>query len=98
MIPDYYRPIFAADADGYIKRLAGWPYAGMAIAADRWAERKYHFAREIWPKREQACPGFKDENGYPITWAQRFFEMWHEPLIEYRKRLRAVRDSEANAA
>lgn len=90
MIPDYAKSILAADAQAYIKRLMGWPYAGVAIEADRWAERKYLFAREIWCKRAAACPGFA-----PMSWAERFEQMFGEPLENYGERLRAVRPKEA---
>lgn len=92
MIPDYAKPILEADATAYIKRLAGWPYAGMAVASDRWAQRKYNFAKEIWSKRNEPCPGFN------MTWAERFLEAWHEPLVEYRTRLHLAREQESSAA
>ena len=85
------KPVFDADAEAYIKRLAGWPYASMATEATRWAERKYHFAREIWNKRDEFCPGRKTERGERMTWAQRFAEMWHEPLEDYVQRCKTAR-------
>ena len=98
MIPDYAKPILEADAQAYVKRLAGWPYAGVAVEANQWAERKYRFAAEIWPKRHAACPKFTDEEGRPITWETRFKQMWMEPLREYRERLHAAKDKQASAA
>jgi hypothetical protein len=97
MIPAYLEPILAADAAAYTKRLIGWPYAGSAIEANRWAEQKYHFALEIWPKRHAACPGFKDDHGRPITWETRFQQMWHESLADYRQRIHAAKPQQEAA-
>ena len=90
MIPNHIKPILDVDAQAYIKRLAGWPYAGVAMVADQWAQRKYHLYREVWAKRRNACPGFKDKHGRPITWATRFEQMCAEPIVAYHARLKAA--------
>lgn len=97
MIPEHLKPILAADAAAYAKRLVGWPYAGVATVAEVWAEQKYHFALEIWRKRHAACPGFKDKHGYPITWETRFKQMWHESLEDYRARIHAAEPQQVAA-
>lgn len=90
MIPDHAKPILAEDAQAYIKRLHGWPYAGVAPQADEWARRKYLFAKEVWSRRDEICSDFKDKNGNPITWAARFTDMFFESLEDYRARIRAA--------
>lgn len=95
MISANIEPILAEDAKAYAKRLMGWPYAGVAPQADVWARRKYLLYREVWTKRHDACPGFKDERGKPITWATRFERMTLEPIADYHQRLRAAQSQAA---
>jgi hypothetical protein len=89
VIPADIQLVLDADAQAYIQRLAGWPYAGVAPAADAWARRKYLFAKGVWPKRDEPCPGFQ------CTWAARFEQMWLEPLADYRARLHAAQKAAA---
>lgn len=95
MIPEHIQPILDADAHAYIKRLAGWPYAGVATTAERWARRKYLCAKEFWHLRDKPCPGFFKRNGAQMTWAERFEEMWSESLVDYRARLHSAQERAA---
>lgn len=81
------KAIIEQDAAQYAARIKGWQFEDFAIEPLRWARMKYRLAQHVWEKRSEPC-GLKDQEGRPLTWRMRFFEMFNEPLPQYVGRIK----------